>query len=149
MIGLENVPKEAVAYFDNGYNCSESMLLAFSKALGADCTAIPMLATPFGAGIGRLCHECGVLTGGILAIGLRYGRSSPKDTESRDKSYAIARAYYEGFQRRFGSVKCIKIQGTDLLNQEEARKNAKERHALCDQVVEEGAQMLVRLFSEK
>lgn len=149
MIDPDKVAKEAVAYFDSGYNCSESMLLAFSKAIGIECTTFPMVATPFGAGIGRLCQECGVLTGGVLAIGLRYGRSSPKDTESRDKSYAIARTYYEGFQKRFSSVKCIEIQGTDLLNQEEAQKTAKERHALCDKVVEEGARMLVRLFSEK
>jgi len=149
VIDPDSVAKEAVAYFDSGYNCSESILLAISNALGIESPFFPMLATPFGAGIGRLCQECGVLTGGILAVGLRYGRSSPKDTEKRDRSYAIARAYYDGFQKRFGSVKCIKIQGTNLLNQEEAQKKAKERHALCDTVVEEGAKMLVRLFSEK
>jgi len=145
----DKVAKEAVAYFGSGYNCSESMLLAFSKAMGVVCPAFPMVATAFGGGIGRLCQECGALTGGILAIGLMYGRSKANETEKRDRSYAVARAWYKEFQKRFSSVKCIEIQGTDLLNEEEAQKTAKERHALCDKVVGEGARILVRLLSEK
>ena len=149
MIDSEKMAKEAVALFDSGYNCSESMLLAFSRAMGIECAAFPMVATALGAGMGRLCQECGVLTGGILAIGLMYGRSKANETDRRDRSYAVARAYYGDFRKGFGSVKCIEIQGTDLLNQEEAQKTAKERHALCDKVVAEGARILVKLFQQK
>ncbi len=138
--------EQARVLFDSGYNCSESILLAFSKALGVECEAFPKVATPFGAGIGRLCQECGVLTGGVLAIGLVYGRSKTAETDKRDRSYAVARDYYGRFARCFGSVKCLEIQGTDLLNREEARSTAEGRHRVCSKVVREGAYILAKLL---
>lgn len=51
-------------------------------------------------------HEyiCGALSGGILLIGVLYGRTAPQD--SRDKLYELTRRYTTEFVARFGSTIC-------------------------------------------
>ena len=141
--------KAAISFFDNHFNCSESMLLAFSKELKVESPIIPMIATPFGSGIGRLCQECGVLTGGIMVIGLIYGRKKAEETVKREESYTLSRAFYNQFNEKVGTVKCIEIQGSNLLDLEASRIRATERHKLCTHVLDVSVRLLVDLINKK
>ncbi len=54
------------------------------------------IATAFGAGIGRQGSVCGAVTGGIIAINLKYGRTKAEDVISqlpRDKKRLKRRIY--------------------------------------------------------
>ncbi|MEM2920930.1 MAG: C-GCAxxG-C-C family protein [Candidatus Bathyarchaeia archaeon] len=148
-IDPECVAREAQFHFKSGFNCSESMLKAFSEALGIRNETFPMIATAFGAGIGRLSQECGVLTGGIMVIGLVHGRRRPAEIDKKERSYTIARAYYEAFKQRFGSVKCIEIQGSNLLDPKEADIMAEKRRCICRKAVWDGAYMLAKLLQQQ
>ena len=65
----------AKQYFLQGYNCSQSVLLAFCDDLGFDEQTALMLASPFGGGMGRLREVCGTLSGAYMALGLKRGYS--------------------------------------------------------------------------
>jgi len=100
---------KALQYFDSGYNCAESMLLVFLEAFDKD-KSIVKLTTPLGRGIGGKKDICGVLTAGVLAIGLKYGRTSPD--QEKDEAYKKASEYYNCFSSKF-KTKCCEIRTKD------------------------------------
>lgn len=66
--------------------CSESVLFAVSDWLEVRNEFIPKIATGFGAGIGGRGTVCGALSGGVMALGLKFGRKDPVREEGR-RSY--------------------------------------------------------------
>ena len=46
--------KKACEYFKDGYNCAQSVLLAFSDIIGFDKETSLKLSSSFGGGMGRL-----------------------------------------------------------------------------------------------
>lgn len=79
-----NIEAQARQYFNTGYNCAESVLLAVCRESGYTESEIvkfiPRMATGFllrfhyggqvGGGIARNGGICGALSGAIMAIGL-------------------------------------------------------------------------------
>jgi C_GCAxxG_C_C family probable redox protein len=102
---------------------------------------IPKAATAFGGGIGRFGTVCGALTGGAMAISLRYGTNEPS-LAARLDSYDRARNLCQQFQARHGSVLCRELIGYDLSNPEELEK-AREAN-----VTEEKCEKYVRYVIE-
>jgi len=109
--------EEAVSRFNEGYNCAQSVLLAMQKFWEIENPLEPKAASAFGGGIGRRGSLCGALTGGVIAIGLRYGTNTPS-SRTREQAYSMALEFYERFEKECGSVLCRDI-GYDLTNPEE------------------------------
>jgi C_GCAxxG_C_C family probable redox protein len=114
-IGHARDPRDvAVEQFNRGYNCAEAMLLALLP---------PGIAEPqragvaFGAGIARRGLTCGCLTGCAVAVGLRLGRTSPNDKESKELVYRVVGNVLRRFEERFGTLECRKLTDMDF-NQE-------------------------------
>ena len=101
----------ARAYMDEGYHCSESVLLAVGPYVTADwCPACARLATPFGGGVGGTRDDiCGAVTGGVMAIGSGFGRTAVVDDA---KAYGLAAAFRRRFLEAFGTTRCGTIRET-------------------------------------
>ncbi|GAO29655.1 C_GCAxxG_C_C family protein [Geofilum rubicundum JCM 15548] len=56
---------KAVSLMDKGFNCSQSVLSAYSEVLGFDKELALGVSCGFGAGMGRLQGTCGAVTGAI------------------------------------------------------------------------------------
>ncbi len=63
---------------------------------------------------------CGAISGGILAISLFTGRSSPD--ESVESCYGHVRDLIERFQSKYGSSNCEVLTGCDLDTSEGMKK---------------------------
>ncbi len=114
----------AAKRFIEGYNCAQSVLLTIFEYWNGENELIPKIATAFGGGIGRCGSVCGALTGGVMALGIRYGTNEPS-LEKRLKAYEIAQKFYRWFEKQNGSVLCRELIGYDLSDPkelEEARK---------------------------
>jgi C_GCAxxG_C_C family probable redox protein len=74
----------AVAKFLAGYNCAQSVLYAYGPDLGLEAETALKVATGLGAGMGRRGEVCGALTGGILVLGLKYGRGGQQDRSAME-----------------------------------------------------------------
>jgi len=118
---INDVAERAVAYFSSGYNCSQSVLLAMTEHWNIKSDIIPKIATSFGSGISRSDSLCGALTGGIMAIGVKYGTNKPSSDE-RKKAYDIAYGFSKDFEQRCGGVRC-----TDLLGYNLSKPNEKDK----------------------
>lgn len=65
------------------------------------------MASGFPVGMGGMGCTCGALTGGILTIGLVYGRTEGKDP-SVDRAMALSAKLYQIFCQRH-KVSCCKV----------------------------------------
>lgn len=96
----------ALAYSESGLHCAESVASAITQLFCPDQTEVACrMATGFGGGMGGSRQEaCGALTGGVLAIGLLCGRTTPE--QGRETAYQVSVAYRERFMARFGGTIC-------------------------------------------
>lgn len=139
---------ERAAYlFNNGYNCAQSVLLAMCEYWKYKNELIPKIATALGAGIGRCGSLCGALTGGVMAIGIKYGSGEPS-LEKRLKAYELGSCFYRLFERENGNILCIKLVGYDLSNPKEWEKAHEEKifEKKCANYVRNSVRILMELF---
>jgi C_GCAxxG_C_C family probable redox protein len=119
--------ERALSMFRNGYNCAQSVLFSFSEELGIDGDTALRIASGFGGGMGRMQEVCGAVTGGIMVIGLRFGRGEQGDRDAAAEAYAKTRALMEQFALRHGSYCCRNLLGGCELQSAEGRKAFVER----------------------
>lgn len=135
--------------FFEGYNCAQSVLLTMFEVWNGENELIPKIATAFGGGIGRCGSVCGALTGGVMALGIKYGTNEPS-LEKRLEAYEIAQKFYKQFMRKHGSVLCRELIGYDLSNPkglEEARR-AKVFEEKCANFVRSAVEILLKLSED-
>jgi C_GCAxxG_C_C family probable redox protein len=75
---IDRVANQSGLYFDQGYYCAESVLLAVSDHYGIQSPWIPKIATGFCSGVARTGGLCGAYTGAVMAVNLFSGRETPK-----------------------------------------------------------------------
>lgn len=105
--------KERIAeeLFLQGYNCSQSVLAAFSDEIGMNRETALKLSSSFGGGMGRLREVCGAVSAMFMIAGLKDGYSDPKDSIAKAKHYQRIQALAEQFKAENGSIICRELLG--------------------------------------
>lgn len=123
--------------------------MAVLEASGKLVSEFPAVATGFGAGFGFKGATCGALSGGVMAIGVLSGRTSPIELEKKLAVYEKVYEFYDIFEEVNGAVTCRELTGVDLATEEGARL-AEERdipRKVCDKVIASSAEILCDLLS--
>ncbi len=124
----------AVEKFLSGYNCAQSVLFAYGPQLGLDGDTALKLASGLGGGMGRCGETCGAVTGGILVLGLKYGRGSHEDRSAAEVAHQKTRELMETFERAHGTCDCRTLLGGCDLRTPEGQQRFKEQdlhHKVC------------------
>ncbi|MCP5085444.1 MAG: C_GCAxxG_C_C family protein [Rhodobacteraceae bacterium] len=114
----EELGKETLA--KSGLFCAETVLSAIAREHDIQSPLIPGIATGLCSGMARTCGTCGALTGGILALNLIHGRSSPD--ESVETNYALVKQLIERFAEQNKTTNCAELLGCDLATEEGQQK---------------------------
>ena len=117
MVTREETVKRAAGYAEDGFLCSEAVLMAIRDALGFSCGYIPRVATGFAAGMGRTGNLCGAFTGSVMGLGLALGRDRPTVGDRPPHWYSKKMA--EAFKEVEGSLTCPDILGLDIRDPED------------------------------
>jgi C_GCAxxG_C_C family probable redox protein len=146
MVKKIDLGEKASNLFLKGYNCSQSVLLAMSEHWGLENNLVPKIATGFGGGIGRCGSVCGALTGGVMALSIRYGTNEPS-AEKRLQTYELSRKFFEQFEKRNNGVLCRDLIGYTLSNPDEQKKAREENvfQKKCARYVENAVTILLEL----
>ena len=97
--------------FRKGYNCSQSVFAAFADVLGMSVEEAAKIASPFGAGFGKLREVCGAVSGMTLAAGYLKGYGDPADYESKRDLYRLIQKMCAEFEERKGTIICRELLG--------------------------------------
>lgn len=92
--------------------CAESVLLACAEALDLRSPLLPRLATGFCSGLARTDGNCGAFSGGVMALGLAFGRQDAAD--DLDEVYVPVQEFRDFFIASFGDLSCTGVCGFHL-----------------------------------
>ena len=103
--------EKARELFLEGYNCSQSVFLAFDDLTGLGPTEGARLASSFGGGMGRMRLVCGAASGMFMLAGLQNGSATPHDSEGKMANYAFVQHLAGEFKAKYGSLICAELLG--------------------------------------
>jgi C_GCAxxG_C_C family probable redox protein len=113
---------DALEDFKNGFTCSSAVFSAFSGEMDLDTDTAKKIACGYGAGISRTGNICGAVSGAIMVIGLKYGKTKRGDDAATEKTRAMVRKFIHEFTQRNGSINCTELLGYNLSKPEEYEK---------------------------
>lgn len=103
--------QKAMDLFKEGFNCSQSVFLAFEDMHKMDPKTALKLSSSFGGGMGRLREVCGAVSGMFMVAGVLYGYDDPKDYEAKKVHYERIQQLAKEFESRNGSIVCRQLLG--------------------------------------
>lgn len=109
---------KAMELFKNGYNCSQSVFLAFADKYELSEEAALKISSSFGGGMGRLREVCGAVTGMFMVAGLLYGYSDPEDHGAKTEHYKKIQDLAGKFEEINRSIICRVLLGLDVKKDE-------------------------------
>lgn len=163
-----------MAFFREGYNCSQSVVLAFSDIIGLGEEELSKLSCGLGGGVGRMREVCGTVTGMAMVAGFLTEKAGSrpankadgaKDGNGTDEAtgpaalhhaqkhacYALVQELSDKFKSDNGSIVCRELLGLRAAgkqNPEPAERNGHYyRTRPCEQLVGYAAALLAEKIS--
>lgn len=110
-VNVEERAMRAKELFLEGYNCAQSVFLAYSDLTPFDKKIAATIAAPFGGGMGRLREVCGAVSGMTMVAGFLYPNFDPTDSQSKKENYAAVQELAEKFRKENGAIVCRELLG--------------------------------------
>lgn len=141
-IDYNQVKKTAENYYSNGdYYCSEAIVKtikdAFDLQISDDVIAA---ASGFPIGMGGAGCTCGAIAGGIMALGLFFGRTEAKD-EKVNHTMVLAKELHDVFQSKHKTLCCRILTKNMTLG---SPKHMEQCVSFTGEVAEQVAKMITR-----
>lgn len=143
--------EKAMTLFEEGYNCAQSVFLAFADLHGLDEKTAARLSSSFGGGMGRLREVCGAVSGMFMTLGILYGYDDPKASVKKAELYAQVQALAADFEKENKAIVCRELLGLSVQKEEptpEARTKEYYKKRPCKELVGEAADILERFIAE-
>lgn len=105
--------KQAVATFEEGYTCAQSVFSTYADLFGMDRQTALKLSSPMGGGIGRMREVCGAVSAMALLAGLKEGNTDPANEDGKEKIYLLTRQMADRFKEQFDTIVCRELLGLE------------------------------------
>lgn len=105
--------ERAQNYFRAGYNCAQSVYMAYADLFGMDTDLAAKVSAPLGGGMGRLREVCGACSGMFLVAGLAIPANNPQDKAAKAANYKMVQDLAADFRAENGSIICRELLGLD------------------------------------
>lgn len=103
---IEERVQAAVENFESGYNCAQSVFLAYADLLDLERDMAQMMSVSFGGGMGRMREVCGTVSAMAMLAGFKYPVKEKTDQEARTRNYAMVQKAAGMFKDVYGSIIC-------------------------------------------
>jgi C_GCAxxG_C_C family probable redox protein len=139
---------DAAELFRNGWSCSQAVCSAFAKDFDIDEKVALRLSCGLGGGMSHMGNTCGAVTGALMVIGMKYGRTEIDDLASKEKTYELGQEFIREFRLRNRSLNCTELIGYNL-SDPKALAEAREKkvfHARCSKFVGDAGDILEEIL---
>ncbi len=144
---------QAVAFFKEGYNCSQSVVAAYADMYGFTREQALRMSASFGGGIGRMRETCGAACGMFLLAGLETGCTDASNREGKGANYALVQQLAAKFKKENGALRCADLLGLSkkepVVSTPEARTQQYYAKRPCAKMVETAARLWGEYLEEK
>jgi len=144
--------EKALSYFDNKFNCSQSVLAAFAEESGLTEDELLRVACAFGGGMGRQQFTCGAVTGAAMALGLKFGKGLSDEDEKKQLTYDKTVELFDEFTKLNGSTTCRKLlNDLDMRNENELNLINEQNlfHTNCRKYVADAVKIAERILARE
>ena len=143
--------EKAKDLFLQGFNCCQSVFVAFADKYGFDRDTALRIAGAFGAGFGGTREVCGAVSAITMVCGLECGATT-SSREDKFACYKKEQELIEKFKKIHGTIICkerLKIGNTKEFPM--ASERTKEYYATrpCLKIIMDAAQIIEDEFSSK
>ncbi|MGE5370740.1 MAG: C-GCAxxG-C-C family protein [Solirubrobacterales bacterium] len=122
-------------YKTGQYLCSEAVFVVVNEYLGQPMpNEAVKLASGFPVGMGSAGCSCGALTGGIMALGMKYGRTLPG--QEVPEMLPKAKELHDWFKKEYRSTCCrVLVQKVEFGQQEHIEQCTRITGAVAEKVL--------------
>lgn len=144
---------KAVALFMEGYNCSQSIFMAFADLFEIDRETAKKISAGLGGGLGRQREVCGAVSGAALVTGYLRCANEGSDQEGKMENYVLVREFCERFKERHGgTIICREMLKIAEGQQESAKPDERTaeyyKKRPCIKAIADAAEILESMISE-
>jgi C_GCAxxG_C_C family probable redox protein len=134
--------------FLSHWNCTQAVLEGLGPESGLSAETITRITTPFAAGMWSGL-TCGAVTGAMMAIGMRFGRSSDGDAAATEATTAKVRELVTTLGKEFGGLDCSALLGVDMATDAGIKEAASKGlfKSKCPLLVEASVREAARLMA--
>ena len=105
--------KLARDYFKSGYNCAQSVFLAYAQNYGIDKETALKLSSSFGGGMGMLREVCGAVSAMFMIAGLEFGYTEKNNDIAKARHYELIQNLANEFKKKNKSIICRELLGLE------------------------------------
>ena len=144
-VSIQKIQKEGEDLFRGGFFCSEAVVSVIRSNFELDIPEeVIAMASGFPVGIGRSKCLCGAVSGGIMALGIFFGRTKQGDPKV-EKNLEVAKELHDWFKVANGkNALCCRI----ITQEFDMQKGEHKEHCihLTGLVAKKVAEIVVREF---
>ena len=126
---IEARVRRAEELFHEGYNCSQSVVLAFADLTGVDEALLEKISIGLGGGVGRLREVCGAVSGMAMVAGFICDRCGCGDGSAPGGSAGVADSAGSGGSVSVGGVSGGGVSASGLRTDAGARRAEQKKLA--------------------
>uniref|UniRef100_UPI004025FDE1 C-GCAxxG-C-C family protein n=1 Tax=Candidatus Scatousia sp. TaxID=3085663 RepID=UPI004025FDE1 len=141
---MNSYSQKAMNLFKEGYNCAQSVFLAFAEDLGFDKETALKLSSSFGGGMGRMREVCGAVSAIFMIAGLKYGYTSPTDKTAKTEHYERIQELAKKFKDKHETIICRELLGVDADDNPIPSDRTPEYYASrpCERLIGDAAEII-------
>ena len=147
-----NEKERAIELFEEGFNCSQSVFMAYAHRFDIDEDTAKKISAGLGGGIGRMREVCGAVSGAAMVIGSICSAVDGKDSDSKQKNYELVREFADRFTKKNGSIICRELLGLDVKMEKSAEPEKRTaeyyKKRPCVELVGDAVEILAELIEE-
>lgn len=106
---IDERTSRAVRNFEAGYNCAQSVFLAYSDVFELDLETAKKMSVSFGGGVGRMREVCGTVSAMAMLAGFKYPVPDTTDQEARTRNYGMVQKMADLFKEKHGTIICRQL----------------------------------------
>lgn len=143
--------QEARKYFEQGYNCSQAVAMAFADEIKMEKNVIAKAVSGFGGGMGRMREVCGAVSGMVYVAGCLYGYDNSEEYDGKAELYKIIQELAGRFKLKNGSIVCRELLGLEKMRDDprpEERTEEYYKKRPCGLLVNDAADILEEFIND-
>jgi C_GCAxxG_C_C family probable redox protein len=144
--------EKALSYFNNSFNCAQSVFTTFGPELGLTENDCLKIACAFGAGMGKQQHVCGAVSGALMVLGTKFGKALHDEESKKEHTYKLAEKFLHEFESRNGSIHCFELLQCLNMNIEQDEIKIHEQNlyvTVCEKAIKDAIEITEKLLSKK